>query len=68
LIRIVRAADGELSLDASGHAAGRGAYVCSNVGCLEQAIRRRRLGRALRSEVEPAQLERLKEEFATWAK
>ena len=66
LVRIVRSPDEGVRLDPGGHAAGRGAYVCSNIGCLEEAIRRRRVERALRAAIEASALERLKEEFITW--
>ena len=56
LVRIVRAAGGRGRVDPAGRAPGRGAYVC-NVGCLSQAVRRRRVGRHLRAAVEAAQLE-----------
>ena len=36
LIRVVRAPDGAISLDARGKAAGRGAYLCSKAACLKK--------------------------------
>ncbi|MDD3213907.1 MAG: YlxR family protein [Eubacteriales bacterium] len=47
LLRAVRAPDGEVSLDATGKKAGRGAYVCYNVDCLKKALKQRQLDRAL---------------------
>ena len=35
LIRVVRAPDGGISLDARGKAAGRGAYLCPDPECLK---------------------------------
>ncbi len=66
LVRIVRDPGGYVRLDEGACAPGRGAYVCSDVGCLEQAIRRRRIGAALRTVIEAEQLEGLMEEFARW--
>ena len=37
LIRVVRAPDGAISLDARGKAAGRGAYLCPKAACLKKA-------------------------------
>ena len=37
LIRVVRAPDGAISLDARGKAAGRGAYLCPKAVCLKKA-------------------------------
>lgn len=41
LIRVVRAPDGAISLDARGKAAGRGAYLCSKAACLKKAQKNR---------------------------
>lgn len=43
LIRIVRDADGVLSVDRTGKKNGRGAYICPNAACLEKAYKARRL-------------------------
>ena len=47
LIRVVRAPDGAISLDARGKAAGRGAYLCPNPACLKKAQKTRALERAV---------------------
>ena len=41
LIRVVRAPDGAVSIDAGGKANGRGAYVCNKTGCVSLAKKRR---------------------------
>ena len=46
LIRVVRAPDGAISLDARGKAAGRGAYLCPSPACLKKAQKTRALERA----------------------
>lgn len=50
LLRVVRTPSGEVRLDASGKAAGRGAYVCSRE-CLEKAVSSKRLARPLKTKV-----------------
>jgi predicted RNA-binding protein YlxR (DUF448 family) len=50
LIRLVRDADGHVTLDPTGKRAGRGAYLCHDPACWEQALKRRGLERALRVE------------------
>ena len=47
LIRIVKNKDNEISIDKTGKAQGRGAYICNNIECLEKAIKTKRLERAL---------------------
>ena len=48
LMRIVRDADGRVSYDPTGKRAGRGAYLCHDPACWEQALKRGALARALR--------------------
>ena len=43
---MVRAPEGDISLDARGKAAGRGAYLCSKAACLKKAQKNRALERA----------------------
>lgn len=52
LIRIVKTKDGEIFLDPTGRANGRGAYVCQNRECLEKAIKSKALNRAFKMDVE----------------
>ena len=47
LVRIVRTPEGEIRLDATGRANGRGAYLCASAVCLERAVKTRALERAL---------------------
>jgi uncharacterized protein len=55
LIRLVRDAAGDVSLDGSGKKPGRGAYLCHNPECLKQAKKRRALERSLKAKI-PAEL------------
>ena len=45
--RVVKSPDGSVSLDKTGRAAGRGAYVCKQAKCLRIAQKARRLDTAL---------------------
>lgn len=47
LIRVVRQPDGILIIDKNGKKPGRGAYICQNVECLKDAIRKKAIERAL---------------------
>jgi predicted RNA-binding protein YlxR (DUF448 family) len=47
--RVVRV-DGAIKLD---HGMGRSAYLCPNLECLQQAQKKNRLGRSLRSQIAP---------------
>ena len=48
LHRIVRSPDGTVVYDPTGKAAGRGAYLCGQPACLDMAVRRRSIQRALK--------------------
>ena len=47
LIRVVRAPDGEISLDLTGKKSGRGAYICRSLACLKKARKSRRIDKNL---------------------
>ncbi|MBW3624781.1 MAG: YlxR family protein [Armatimonadetes bacterium] len=66
LVRIVRTAEGEVKLDATGRASGRGAYLCPNVECLKTAVKRKALHRALGTEPPPECLAALEVEMAAF--
>lgn len=65
LLRIVRTPEGEIELDVTGKKAGRGAYVCPDIECLNQAIIRKSLQKALEKEIPQEILARLKEEISS---
>ncbi len=46
MIRVVKSPEGEISLDFLGKKAGRGAYICKNIECLNKARKTRRFERS----------------------
>jgi uncharacterized protein len=48
LVRLVRAPDGSVTIDASGKKSGRGAYLCNRAACWEAGLKRGVLPRALK--------------------
>ena len=63
LIRVVRAPEGDISLDARGKAAGRGAYLCPDPECLKKAIRSKALDRSLEVTIPEEVYQRLEKEM-----
>ena len=63
LLRVVKSAEGAISLDRVGKAPGRGAYVCRSKECLQKAIKQRQLERALDTRIEEAVYAQLMEEM-----
>ena len=51
VVRVVKSKEGEISLDLTGKKAGRGAYICSNLECLQKARKARRLEKAFSARI-----------------
>ncbi len=54
LIRVVRLTDGSVLVDMSGKANGRGAYLCFELKCIQQARKQKKLDRGLKVTVPPS--------------
>ena len=42
LVRVVKTPEGNIMIDRSGKANGRGAYICHNIDCYKKAVKARR--------------------------
>lgn len=51
LLRVVKTKDGEILLDKTGRLNGRGAYICNDKKCLQQAQKAHRLDKAFGTSV-----------------
>ena len=60
LIRLVRGPGGAISVDPTGRAAGRGAYVHADPACWDAALKRGAIGRALRAVLQPGEASTLR--------
>jgi hypothetical protein len=65
LVRIVRTPEGAVHIDLTGKQSGRGAYVCPDGVCIEQAFKRKQLERALETPIDPEVMEKLRDEVET---
>lgn len=63
LIRIVKNNEGEIFVDKTFKANGRGAYLCANLSCLEKAIKTKALNRAFKCEIDASVFEKIKEDI-----
>lgn len=63
LLRIVRRPSGEVVLDLGGKESGRGAYICKNGDCMQNAVKKRALDRVYKTKLDGAVYERLLEEY-----
>ena len=47
MLRIVKSPEGEIRFDETGRAGGRGAYLCKNETCIQEALKRKGIERSL---------------------
>ena len=64
LQRIVRSPEGVVSIDSTGKAPGRGAYVCRNVDCIKKARKSKALERKFEAPVSAETYDELEAAFA----
>lgn len=63
MLRVLKTAEDEIILDATGRKNGRGAYLCLSRDCLDQAQKNRGLERSLKMAIPPEVYESLKKEM-----
>ena len=64
LVRVVRLGGGSLAVGREG--AGRGAWLCrDSPKCIDEAVRKKAFGRALRGRVDPCQVEAIRVELGS---
>ena len=63
LLRIVKNKDGEIFVDKTGKANGRGAYICKNPECFQKLRKTRGLNRAFRCEIKDEVYDKIGEEI-----
>lgn len=63
LIRVVKSED-NFSIDFTGKANGRGAYICKNKECLEKSIKNKGLERSFKCKINSSIYDELRNEFA----
>ena len=63
MIRVLKTAEDEILLDATGKKNGRGAYLCFNRECLAKAIKSHGLERSLKASIPQEVYEKLEKEF-----
>ncbi len=64
LVRVVKNKEGEISLDLTGKKAGRGAYVCPQLSCLQKARKSRGFERALSCKIPEEVYDQMEQELS----
>lgn len=63
LLRVVRTPEGQIDFDPTGKKAGRGAYICPQIDCLNTAVKGKRLQKALEHDIPAEVIEILREKL-----
>jgi hypothetical protein len=63
MLRIVKNSEGQIFIDFSGKAAGRGAYICDNTECITKLKKQRLINRVFSSEVDEKVYTAIEEEY-----
>ncbi|MBQ3093847.1 MAG: YlxR family protein [Clostridia bacterium] len=61
LVRVVKPKEGDIAIDLTGRANGRGAYMCKQLSCLQQARKARRLEKAFSCKIPDEVYDRMEE-------
>lgn len=63
MIRVIKTAEGEILLDATGRKNGRGAYLCPSMECFKKAVKGRGLDRSFKMAIPREVYETLEKEM-----
>ena len=63
MIRVIKTAEGEILLDATGRKNGRGAYLCPSMECFKKAVKCRGLERSFKMAIPREVYETLEKEM-----
>ena len=63
MIRVIKTAEGEILLDATGRNHGRGAYLCPSMECFKKAVKGRGLERSFKMAIPREVYETLEKEM-----
>ena len=64
MLRIVKNAEGEISLDRTGKKAGRGAYICGQADCIKKLRKQNILSRVFETPVDESVYTAIENEYA----
>ena len=63
MIRVIKTAEDEIMLDATGRKNGRGAYLCPSMECLKKAVKGKGLERSFKMAIPKEEYETLEKEM-----
>lgn len=63
MLRIIRTPEGKVEIDTTGKKSGRGSYLCYNISCLKEALKKKRISKSLKIDLSPEIIKELEESF-----
>lgn len=63
MLRVIKNKEGEVKIDFSGKASGRGAYICNNEECVKKLRKFRLLNKAFSADIPLSVYDGIEEEF-----
>lgn len=63
MLRIVKPKEGDVFIDYSGKAAGRGAYICNNPDCVKKLKKGKLLNKTFSAQIPAEVYDRIEEDF-----
>ena len=63
MMRVIKTAEGDISLDITGKKNGRGAYLCKQADCLKKARKKKGLERSFKMSIPDEVYDSLEKEF-----
>ncbi len=64
LIRIVKDNQNNISIDRTGKANGRGAYICDSIECLEKAVKNNKIEKSFKMKIDESIYDKLRIEIS----
>ena len=63
MLRIIRTPEGKVEIDTTGKKSGRGTYLCYNMSCLKEALKKKKITKSLKVELSSEIIKELEENF-----
>lgn len=63
LLRIIRTPEGKIEIDKTGKKSGRGAYLCYNIECFKEAMKKNSITKALKVDFSQEKIKEIEKEM-----
>jgi len=63
MLRVIKPKEGDIFIDRTGKAAGRGAYICDNESCINKCVKSKLFNKVFSSQIPDSVYEYIKTEY-----